>query len=206
MMEFLVAELGQWMRTHYILASLVIFLLLLLESLLLIGWFIPAVLLLIMAGGLIAVEALQPLPVLIAALSGAFIGASMNYWFGRHYRDRISSLWPFSRRPDLISRGRLFFRRYGSRSLFLARFTKPLRPLMPAVAGMVRMPPRRFYFANMLSIGVWAPGYLLLGFTAVSSVSLLPEPLQGPVVWLGLMLVMLAAAWNWRRRRLAANL
>lgn len=204
-MEFLVAEMGQWMRTHYILAALAIFCLMLLESILLIGWFIPAVTLLILAGGLIALDALQPVPITLAALSGAFIGASINFWIGRHYREGLTRLWPFSRRPDLISRGRLFFRRYGSRSLFIARFAKPLRPLMPAVAGMVRMSPRRFLLANLLSVGLWAPGYLLLGFTAVSGVVLLPEPLRGPVVWGGLIVILLVASWNWRRRRLAAN-
>jgi len=205
MYEALVAELGQWMRTHYLLASLLIFLLIFLESLLLIGWFIPAVVLLILAGGLIAVDVLHVFPVTVAAVTGAFLGASLNFWLGRRYRDRLIRLWPFSRRPDLISRGRLFFRRYGSRSIFLARFTKPLRSLMPAVAGMSRMAPRRFMLANLMSVCVWAPGYLLTGFLAVGSVSLLPEPLRLPALGLVIVAVLLGAAWNWRRRKLAAG-
>ncbi|WP_406672153.1 DedA family protein [Natronospira sp.] len=203
MHELMMTDLGQWMRTHYLLASVLIFVLILLESLILIGWFIPAVLLLIIAGGLIAADVLHPLPVAIAALSGAFLGASLNYWFGRRYRERLSQIWPFTRRPDLISRGRLFFRRYGSRSIFLARFTKPLRPLMPAVAGMVRMAPRRFIVANLISVFVWVLGYLLLGFLAMGSVSLLPEPARLPALLVLVMTVLMAALWNWRRRRTA---
>ena len=34
---------------------------------------------------------------------------------------------------------------------------------MPLVAGLMRMPPHRFYVANVLSALVWAPAYLAPG-------------------------------------------
>ena len=35
--------------------------------------------------------------------------------------------------------------------------------LLPLIAGLLHMPPRRFYVANVLSALVWAPAYLLPG-------------------------------------------
>ena len=38
-----------------------------------------------------------------------------------------------------------------------------LRAIVPLVAGLMRMPPKRFYVANVLSAFVWAPAYLAPG-------------------------------------------
>jgi hypothetical protein len=92
-----------------------------------------ALTLLIATGGLIALGTLDPMPVLAGSVTGAFSGAAVSYWLGHRYRERITTMWPLSRSRRMISRGRLFFRRHGAKGLLLARFTKPLRPVMPAV-------------------------------------------------------------------------
>ncbi len=194
-------EFVLWMREYHRFAGVILFSLVFLESLLVVGWFVPAVAALVVAGGLIAAGAMAPLPALFGAVSGAFLGACLSYWVGRHFRTRILRLWPFSRRPGLISRGRLFFRRHGGKSLLIARFSKPLRPVLPAVAGMSRMPPRRFLAANLLSVCLWAPACLLAGFVTVGWVTLLPESARMPVALGVAFLVLCLLVYIWRQRR-----
>ena len=56
-----------------------------------------------------------------------------------------------------------FFDKYGAISVALGRFFGPIRAVVPLVAGLMHMPPRRFYLANVLSAMVWAPAYLAPG-------------------------------------------
>lgn len=202
----LMQELIQWMRDSDGIAGLVLFVLVFVESLLVVGWFIPAVIAVLTAGGLIALGAVSLLPALAGTMAGAFLGGCLSYWIGRHYRARILRMWPFSRSPRLISRSRLFFRLHGGKGLIIARFSKPLRPVLPAVAGMSRMPPRRFMLANLLAVALWAPACLATGFLAVGSFTLLPPGARIPAAMLFGIILLMVAAYAWRQRRLQAPL
>ena len=56
-----------------------------------------------------------------------------------------------------------FFERYGGISVFVGRFFGPIRAIIPLAAGIMRMPPGRFWFANLASALVWAPMLLFIG-------------------------------------------
>ncbi len=53
-----------------------------------------------------------------------------------------------------------------------ARFIGPLRAIVPVVAGMLGMPPLRFYAMNVLSALLWAPSHILPGVVFGASVLL----------------------------------
>lgn len=38
-------------------------------------------------------------PVLLLATAGAIAGDGISYWLGRHYKERLVAIWPFSRHP-----------------------------------------------------------------------------------------------------------
>ena len=56
-----------------------------------------------------------------------------------------------------------FFHRHGGKSVFIGRFFGPVRAVIPLAAGIMRMPPRLFWIANVTSALVWAPMLLLAG-------------------------------------------
>ena len=56
--------------------------------------------------------------------------------------------------------------------MFLARFTAVVRAFVPLVAGILRMPPRQFYAANILSALVWAPAHVFPGVLLAMAISL----------------------------------
>jgi membrane protein DedA with SNARE-associated domain len=43
------------------------------------------------------------------------------------------------------------------------RFFSPVRAVVPLAAGILKMPPGRFWLANILSACIWAPGVLFPG-------------------------------------------
>ena len=88
---------------------------------------------------------------------------SVSYWLGRSFGGGITRLWPFSRHPDVLPRGILFFERHGGKSVFIGRFFGPIRAVIPLAAGIMQMPRGRFWFANVTSALVWAPMLLLVG-------------------------------------------
>lgn len=123
----------------------------------------PGTSLLIAAGTLLAAGTLPFGPVMAGAIVGAVLGDSVSYWIGRRFGGAIGRVWPFSRNPGLLPAGIAFFERHGGKSVFIGRFFGPIRAVIPLAAGLMRMPRRAFWAANIGSALVWAPMLLLAG-------------------------------------------
>lgn len=161
-----------WIARHPDWAYAVVFLAAFTESLAVVGLFIPGVLVMFGAGAVVAVGSLELWATLAWAAAGAIAGDAGSYWLGRHYRAELHNLWPFRRYPKLLAKGAAFFHRHGGMSIFLGRFVGPIRAVIPAVAGMLGMPPARFYAVNILSALGWAPTYILPGVVFGASLGL----------------------------------
>jgi undecaprenyl-diphosphatase len=159
------------------------------ESLAGVGLIVPGTLSLFGVGALIAAGALGFWSTYAWAVSGAVLGDGLSYWLGRHYHQRVRSLWPFSRHPDWLDTGQAFFHRHGGKSVFLGRFIGPIRPVIPLVAGMLDMPPSRFYLVNLLSALGWALVYLLPGIAFGASLTLAAQVAGRLALLLGLLFV-----------------
>ncbi|CAK0774618.1 membrane-associated protein [uncultured Gammaproteobacteria bacterium] len=157
------------------------------ESLAFLSLLIPATVILVGSGALVANGTLDWRLVIPAAIAGASLGDAVSYWVGRIFRDDIAKMWPFTRHPELLERGHIFFARYGGTSVFIGRFFGPLRAVVPLVAGMMDMPHWRFQVANIGSAIVWVPALLAPGF-AVGS--LIGELSQTQIVVLLVLLVV----------------
>jgi membrane protein DedA with SNARE-associated domain len=108
--------------------------------------------------------------ILTAAAVGAALGDWVSYWLGVHYHEQIAKMWPLSKYPDLLPKGRSFFDRFGAWAIVIARFSGPLRAAVPIVAGAVRMPQAKFQFANWTSAFLWATVLLVFGDNVGQSV------------------------------------
>ncbi len=161
-----------WIARHPDWAYAAVFLAAFSESLAVVGLFVPGVLIMFGAGAVVAVGSLELWATLAWAAAGAIAGDAGSYWLGRHYRAELPNRWPFRRYPTLLAKGTAFFHRHGGMSIFLGRFVGPIRPVIPAVAGMLGMPPARFYAANILSALGWAPTYILPGVVFGASLGL----------------------------------
>jgi undecaprenyl-diphosphatase len=156
-------QLLEWVQLNPEYAGLIIFAMALAESLAIIGVLIPGVVILFGAGTLIGAGIIDFWSSCLWAIAGAIIGDGLSYWLGHHF-EYITDKWKWARvHPDAMQKGFNFFEKYGDLSVALGRFFGPIRAVVPLVAGLMRMPPKRFYIANILSALVWAPAYLLPG-------------------------------------------
>lgn len=188
MMEYL-ASLLDWVGAHAFWAGPVVFLVAMLESLALVGLVVPGAVLMFGFGALIGSGRLEFWPITLWATVGAIVGDGLSYLLGRLLKDRLRQVTPFRQHPQLLAAGVGFFQRHGALSIVLGRFVGPLRPVIPAVAGMLQMPASHFLFTNILSAIVWAPAYLLPGLVLVASLSL-AAAVAGRLLLIGAVLLL----------------
>jgi undecaprenyl-diphosphatase len=103
-----------------------------------------------------------------------------------------------------MARGVDFFHHHGGKSIILARFVGPVRPILPAVAGMLSMPTGRFFLVNAFSALLWAPMYLLPGIVFGASLGLAAEVAGRLALLFALLIIVLwFSLWLvWRVLRL----
>ena len=147
-------------------AGPVIFLLTFGESMLIIGLVIPATAILVATGGLIGAGTLSPWPILIWGIAGAIIGDAVSYYIGRWLGWDITKKPMFANYRPFFVKARLFFKKYGTLSVFLGRFLGPIRSTIPAVAGIMGLDHIKFQIVNITSAVLWLPVMLSPGYFA----------------------------------------
>lgn len=142
------------------------------EALALVGVFFPGSMLVLGLGALVPSGALALIPLTAATAAGASAGDAVSYVLGRRYRQGILRLWPLRTHPRWIARGRLLFRRHGSKSIFMARFVRGAHAMVPLLAGVMRMAFVPFMAMNIASAALWAPIHVMLGVAVGASLAL----------------------------------
>jgi membrane-associated protein len=97
--------------------------------------------------------------------AAAVIGDNVGYWLGRRFaRPRLKAGRRFLLlTPDRMARVEEYFARYGTATVFFARFVALLRMVAGPAAGAVGMPWRRFVVANAAGAFVWVTTVAVLG-------------------------------------------
>jgi len=168
--ESFVAQVTQFIADNQAWAGPILFLLAFGESMAVVGLFVPCTALMLATGAMVGGGLLHPVPVILWSIAGAVLGDAVSYWLGQKLGPNARNVWPFSRDRAMIAKGRLFFRRWGTASIFLGRFLGPLRAVVPLIAGIMRMRPVRFQIANVLSAIVWVPAMLAPGWLVAQGV------------------------------------
>ena len=159
----MIHEIVAFIGRHAIWAGPVMFAVSFGESFAFVSLLFPGTAIMIAAGAFVPSGTLSAWPLLLGCIFGATTGDAISYWLGRRYGHLVERVWPFTRHPELLTRGYAFFERHGGKSVFIGRFFGPFRAVVPLVAGISKMPAARFWIANISSAFVWAPALLLPG-------------------------------------------
>jgi membrane-associated protein len=113
---------------------------------------------------------LQLLWVIVVGTVATTLGGELGFALGRHGGRPLIERYRhiFSIRAESLARGERLFDRYGSVTVFLARFMFGMRVLASLLAGALHMPWRKFVLYNFLGAAVWVSaicgaGYLFGG-------------------------------------------
>lgn len=157
-LETFVRNYGLWV---YALLFLVIFV----ETGLVVMPFLPGDSLLFVVGAMCGVG-LMSYPLSVALLlAAAVLGNQSNYALGRHFGPRVFK-WENSRLFNKVAfdRAHDFYERYGGITLVAARFMPFLRTFAPFVAGVARMTRTRFTFFDVSGGTLWVVGIITVGY------------------------------------------
>ncbi len=192
MEEGMLSQLIDWVQANPGWVMLAAFAFAFLESLAIIGVFVPGILLLFAVGALVGMDLTGLVLVWLAASTGALAGDGISFWFGHHYRHRLPHMWPLNRHPQLLAQAQTYFVQHGGKSVFAGRFIGPLRPLIPMMAGMLSMRRRDFALIATPACLLWAPLYLAPGVLFGASLELAAEFAGRLVV---VLLIVVLGSW-----------
>ncbi|MFA1546650.1 DedA family protein [Actinomadura chokoriensis] len=136
--------------------------------------------------------------VVVAAIAGDFTG----YQIGRRAGPRLLDARPLRRHGDRVEAARDLIRRRGGGAVFVGRFVAFLRAIVPALAGISRMPGRVFLLYNAAGGLIWGVGFALLGYFAGHAYARI-EHVAGQAIAIVVAVVVVAAVVIWRVRRRA---
>lgn len=130
---------------------------------------------------------------LIAVLVGSLIGETIGFSIGRFFGPRLrkSRLGQKIGEKNWELADQLVERR-GGIAIFISRFLPVLHSVVPAAAGMTKLPYRVFIFWTFLACTVWTTMYVGVGFLARASYEQLSENLKiAAFVGIGILLVFM---------------
>jgi len=135
-----------------------------------------------------------------ACTVGDNLGYAIGYRGGRPLLDRYQR---FLRIPaHTIARGERLFERYGFVTVFFARFIFGIRIIAGPLAGVLRMPWKKFLLFNFLGASAWVSVISLAGYFFGSQWDRLIHWMKRFNIAIAVVAVLVfVLGWWWRRRK-----
>lgn len=146
-------------------AYAILFLIILLETGIVITPFLPGDSLLFAAGALAATGSFNISLLFLILFIAAVLGDTLNYHIGKYLGPRI-----FKKESSILFRkGHLtktqaFYKKHGKKTIILARFIPIIRTFAPFVAGIGTMPYGVFLIYNVIGAVLWCSLFIFSGF------------------------------------------
>lgn len=154
---------------------IILFLIVFMETGLVVMAFLPGDILLFTAGTFCAgvqnevgqTAQLNLVIILVLLVIAAILGDGLNYYLGKNIGIKILN-WKIKRKPIVnpkyIVKTNEFYKLHGPKTIIIARFLPIIRTFAPFVAGIAEMPYEKFIRYNVVGAFVWVFSLIFLGY------------------------------------------
>ncbi|WP_100487323.1 VTT domain-containing protein [Sporolactobacillus pectinivorans] len=146
----------------------ILFVVIFIETGLVICPFLPGDSLLFVTGAIAAHNSsgINLLALIILIIFAAVLGATVNYWIGREIGQGLKKHHLFVKliSEEQMERAEKFFDKHGGFAVFLGRFIPFIRTFIPFIAGGSRMRYSYFFLYNVVGGSVWTLIGLFVGY------------------------------------------
>ena len=168
--------LGSIIQNYGIFSYLMLFLIIFLETGLVITPFLPGDSLIFVSGTFAAKNLINVYLLFLVLIIGAILGDTLNYWIGNYFGENVFIKSKFFKK-EYLDKTKEFYNKYGGKTIIIARFIPIIRTFAPFVAGVGKMEYLKFLSFNVIG-GVGWVGIFLFGGYFFGGISFVQENLS----------------------------
>lgn len=142
----------------------ILFLIIFVETGLVVMPFLPGDSLLFAAGALAATGAMDPVVLIILLFIAAVLGDTLNYHIGKYIGPRVFNIESRWINKEYLLKTQAFFEKHGGKTIIFARFIPFARTFAPFVAGVSSMNYKYFLSYNVIGAICWVASFITLGY------------------------------------------
>ncbi len=143
----------------------ILFLVIFVETGLVVMPFLPGDSLLFAAGALAAkTGAMDPWVLGVVLFAAAVLGDTLNYHIGKYIGPRAFEINNRFINKEHLVKTHEFFQKHGGKTIIIARFMPFIRTFAPFVAGAGEMHYRKFLLFNAIGAALWVGSFVTLGY------------------------------------------
>jgi membrane-associated protein len=143
---------------------LILFMIIFVETGLVVMPFLPGDSLLFAAGTFAALGSLNLWLLIVLLFIAAFLGDTLNYFIGNFIGPKVFSKdYRFLKKEHLV-KTQQFYEKHGGKTIIFARFMPIIRTFAPFIAGVGTMNYKKFLSYNIIGGILWIAGFTLLGY------------------------------------------
>lgn len=157
-------HLGEIIRNYGTWTYGILFLIIFVETGLVVMPLLPGDSLLFAAGTFAALGDLDPWLLCGLLITAAILGDTVNYWIGKAIGPRAFSGNVRFLKQEYLLKTQQFYEKHGGKTIILARFVPIVRTFAPFVAGVGTMHYPRFLAYNVVGAVVWVTMFVWLGY------------------------------------------
>ncbi|MBP7354759.1 MAG: DedA family protein [Longilinea sp.] len=156
-LDMIIAAVGNW-------TYVVLFIIIFIETGLVVTPFLPGDSLLFAAGAFAARGAFDVILLYALMAVAAVLGDTANYWIGHYIGPRVFTTKSRLFKKEYLDRTQAFYEKHGGKTIFLARFIPIIRTFAPFVAGVGKMTYGHFITYNIVGGIVWTAVFIFGGY------------------------------------------